>query len=269
MLSLIIPASNEESWIGRCLTAIAASDPVPGGLEVIVVANGCKDRTADVANSFAKSLPLRVITLQQGSKPAALTAGDAAASGTFRVYLDADCVLSPTVLPALATVLDRPEPTYAGATPKVPLAKSWVTRAYARFWRRLPFARSTAPGYGLYAVNASGRARWRAFPDIISDDTFVRLQFLPKERQQVAASYDWPMVEGFRSLVKVRRRQDQGVQQLAALYPQIMQREEKPRLTLTALTRMILSDPIGFIVYATVSVAVRLGRKSANFARGR
>ena len=32
VLSLIIPASNEEAWIGACLAAVAASDPVPGGL---------------------------------------------------------------------------------------------------------------------------------------------------------------------------------------------------------------------------------------------
>ncbi len=62
----------------------------------------------------------------------------------------------------------------------IPPARSALTRAYARFWQRLPFNRTVAPGYGLYAVNAAGRARWEAFPAIISDDTFVRLQFTPE-----------------------------------------------------------------------------------------
>ncbi len=99
MLSLIIPASNEEAWIGRCLQAVADSAPVPGGLEVIVVANGCRDHTATVARGFAGRVPgLQVLELAQGSKPAALNAGDAAANGPLRAYLDADCVLSPPVL---------------------------------------------------------------------------------------------------------------------------------------------------------------------------
>lgn len=270
MLSLIIPASNEEGWIGRCLAAVAGSDPVPGGLEVIVVANGCRDRTAEVAREYAGTVPgLRVLELAQGSKPAALTAGDAAAAGEARAYLDADCVLAPDTLAALAHALERDEATYAGATPVIPPARSWVTRAYARFWQRLPFNRTVAPGYGLYAVNAAGRARWAAFPAIISDDTFVRLQFLPSERVQVAARYDWPMVEGMAALVRVRRRQDAGVRELAALYPELPGREGKPRLGVGGLAGLALRDPLGFAVYAAVSLAVRLRPGGGSFTRGR
>ncbi len=115
MLSLIIPASNEEGWIGRCLEAVAASDPVPGGLEVIVVANGCRDRTVEVARGFAERLAgLQVLDLMQGSKPGALNAGDAAARGRMRAYLDADCVLSKGALAALAAALARDGAVYAG-----------------------------------------------------------------------------------------------------------------------------------------------------------
>ncbi len=273
MLSLIIPASNEAAWIGPCLAAVVASGPVAGGVEVIVVANGCRDRTAEVARGFAGQMPqgwaLRVIELVQGSKPLALNAGSAAATGTARAWLDADCVLSPGVLAALAAALDRAVPTYAGATPVIPAARSWVTRAYARFWQHLPFARAVAPGYGLYAVNAAGRARWEEFPDIISDDTFVRLQFAPAERVQVAETYAWPMVEGFAALVRVRRRQDRGVRELAVLWPELMAHEGKPRLTPAALVGMALHDPQGFAVYAAVALAVRAKHGDARFTRGR
>jgi glycosyltransferase involved in cell wall biosynthesis len=270
VLSLIIPASNEEGWIGHCLEAVAGSDPVPEGLEVIVVANGCRDRTAEVARSFTARLPgLRVLELAQGSKPGALNAGDAAARGELRAYLDADCVLSRGVLAALAAELARDGSVYAGATPVIPRARSWVTRAYARFWQTLPFNRTVAPGYGLYAVNAEGRARWGAFPQIISDDTFVRLQFLPEERVQVAATYDWPMVEGFAALVRVRRRQDAGVRELMALDPALLQREGKPKLGARDQLALTLRDPVGFAVYAAVSLAVRLRPGGRDFIRGR
>jgi glycosyltransferase involved in cell wall biosynthesis len=270
MLSVIIPASNEAGWIGRCLAAIAASDPVEGGLEVIVVANGCRDQTAEIARGFSGRVPLlQVIELERGSKPLALNAGDAAAKGEKRAWLDADCVVSPAVMTQLSRALERTSPVYAGATPVVPRPKSLVTRAYARFWQNLPFARSVAPGFGLYAVNAAGRARWGAFPSIISDDTFVRLQFDPGERVQVAARYDWPMIEGFAALARVRRRQDRGVAELQEQFPGIFAREGKARMSLQQLAGMALQDPVGFAVYAAVSLTVRLRPGDSSFARGR
>ena len=271
MLSVIIPASNEEGWIGRCLAAVLASDPVPGGAEVIVVANGCRDHTAAAARAgpVPPGWQVTVIERAEGSKPGALDAGDAAARGNARAYLDADCVVSPPLLAQLAAALNRPAAAYAGGTPVIPRAASALTRAYARFWQRLPFARSPAPGFGLYAVNAAGRARWGTFPRLISDDTFVRLHFTPAERHQVPAPYDWPMVEGFAALVRTRRRQDAGVRELAALHPGLMANEGKARLTPGALTALALQDPAGFAAYAAVSATVRLRPGDGSFTRGR
>ncbi len=272
LLSIIIPASNEAAFIGPCLTALLASGPVAA--EVIVVANGCQDDTAAIARGFAERAAARgwgfqVLDRAEGSKPGALNAGDAAARGVVRLYLDADIIVTPHLLPRISAALTRPDPIYAGATPRIPPARSAVTRAYARFWATLPFARSVAPGFGLFAVNAAGRARWGAFPAIIADDTFVRLQFLPHERLQIAATYDWPMTEGFAALTRVRRRQDAGMAEIATLYPDLLPREGKPSLTLGSLAARAIRDPAGFAVYAAVSAAVRLRRRSTGFTRGR
>lgn len=271
MLSVIIPASNEEAYLGRCLRAVLASD-CPGA-EVIVVANGCRDATAEVARQELAKRPVgwsgQVIDLATGSKPLALNTGDAAASHPIRVYLDADVVVAPGLLLALATALTTDRPRYASGTPVIPPAKSVVTRAYARFWQGLPFNQTTAPGYGLFAVNAAGRARWGAFPAIISDDTFVRLQFSPEERLQVPQTYEWPMIEGFSALTRVRRRQDAGVRELEALHPDILSREGKARLRPLDVVGMALRDPLGFAAYATVSLAVRTRAGGASFTRGR
>jgi hypothetical protein len=126
-----------------------------------------------------------------------------------------------------------------------------------------------APGYGLFAVNAAGRNRWGAFPDIISDDTFVRLQFMPDERVGVPAPYYWPMIEGFGALTRVRRRQDAGVAQLAERFPGILANEGKARLGLSGLLRRALADPLGFATYAAVSVAVKMLRGNSDWTRGR
>ncbi|WP_112308829.1 glycosyltransferase [Pseudogemmobacter bohemicus] len=270
-LSVIIPASNEEAWITPCLAAVFASHPVPGRAEVIVVANGCRDRTAELARAVPvpPGWEMTVLDLAEGSKPAALNAGEAVARGRVLAWLDADCVVSPGVMAGLVAALAPARALYGGATPVIPAAKSRITRAYARFWQRLPFAQSTAPGYGLYATNPEGRARWGEFPRLISDDTFVRLQFQPAERVQIAAPYSWPMVEGFGPLVKVRRRQDLGVRELEATYPGILAREGKAGLRAGWLMRLVLRDPVGFVTYAAVALAVRLGRGKTGFTRGR
>jgi len=270
-LSVIIPASNEAGYIGACLAALFASGAI--NAECIVVANGCRDATVAVAQGYAAQAQtagwaLSVLNLPQGGKPAALNAGDRVARGSRRAYLDADVVVSPPLMAQLIAALGPDQPLYATATAHIPRAQSRVTRAYARFWQRLPFAQSAAPGYGLFAVNAAGRARWGDFPAIISDDTFVRLQFDPQERRQVAASYDWPMIEGFAALTRVRRRQDAGVAEIDRLYPGLLAREGKAPLGKTRLLVLALRDPLGFASYAAVSVAVRL-KRGKGWSRGR
>lgn len=273
MLSVILPASNEEDWIGPCLAALFRSEPFPGGAEVIVVANGCRDATVARARdmtlaAIAAGWDLRVVELQSGGKLGALNQGDAQARGDMRAYLDADVTVSPPLMGQIMAALTTDLPRYAGGTPRIPRPHSAISRAYGRFWQRLPFNRSPAPGYGLFAVNASGRARWGTFPSIISDDTWVRLQFTPDERVQLPAPYDWPMIEGYPALVRVRRRQNAGVAEIARLWPDLMVREAKPRLSAADLARMVLADPLGFAAYAAVSLGVNAGR-SRGWVRGR
>ncbi len=276
MISVIIPASNEAHYLGTCLDALFGSvdeDGKPIGGQVIVVANGCRDHTAEIARGYMKdkkAWDLHVIELQEGSKPLALNAGDQAARFGLRAYLDADVVVSARLLHQIVKVLSQDDGAiFASGTPHIPPPRSWTSRAYARFWQGLPFNRAIAAAYGFFAVNPAGRARWGAFPNLISDDTFVRLQFLPEERRQVPARYDWPMIEGFAALRRVRRRQNLGVAQICTTYPHLMAREGKATLSKTALLRQALQDPLGFAAYAAVAVAVKFGPSHSGFTRGR
>lgn len=271
-ISVIIPANNEEGYIGACLDGLIAQEVV-GLVEVVVSANACSDGTVQIAQGYEDRLTqkgwhLIVLDLPEGGKPNALNRADEVITGDIRVYLDADVVMSPQLLNELATVLAVPRPAYASGSMVVSRAKSWITRAYGRIWTRLPFMTEGVPGAGLFAVNTLGRARWDAFPEIISDDTFVRLQFTPDERTRVPATYTWPLVEGFSALVRVRRRQDAGVAELQRLFPGILEREGKAPITPGLLARLALSDPAGFLTYICVSLAVRSKRETA-WSRGR
>lgn len=273
-ISVIIPAHNEKAWLGRCLDALLAQDATAGVVEIIVAANACRDGTVALAQDYAARVAargwrLQVLDLVQGGKPNALNAGEQAATGRNRVYLDADVTCDPGLLGQLRAALDTPAARYATGRLVVAPARSWVTRRYAAIWTRLPFVAGGAVGAGLFAVNPAGRARWGKFPPLISDDTFVRLQFAPGERVEVPARYHWPMVEGFGPLVRVRRRQDAGVAELRRLHPTLFENEAKAPLTPGHLARMALRAPVGFAVYLAVHVAVRLRPPAADWTRGR
>lgn len=274
LLSVIIAARNEERYIGACLDSILQQDTEAGNVEVIVMANACTDDTVGAALSMrpgfdARGWTLHVMEEATPGKMHALNSGDRAAKGEVLVYLDADVICDTDMFAALRTALTSDAPLYATGKLKVAEAQSWVTRQYARFWQTLPFVQGGAVGAGLFAVNRSGRARWQAFPDIISDDTFVRLHFAPHERIEVLPRYHWPMVEGFGNLVKVRRRQDDGVAEIGRLYPDLSRNDDKKGLSKTEIIGLFLRNPVGFCIYGGVSAAVRVSPASRSWVRGR
>jgi glycosyltransferase involved in cell wall biosynthesis len=272
-LSVVIPASNEARLLPACLHALLASEQPHLPVEAVVVSNGSRDGTAEVARGFAPAFAARrwgfqVLDLPQGGKPGALDAGDAAATGPLRAYLDADVTLSRPLLAALARALDRPEPAFASGRPRI-TGQGPASRLYARTWARVPFMASGVPGCGLFAVNAAGRARWGAWPSIIADDAFARLNFASHERHLVPHAYGWPIAEGFPALVRVRRRQDRGVREVAERFPHLVANEGKARLGARGLARLALRDPLGFAAYAGVAAAVRMGRHDGSWSRSR
>ncbi|MCC7321181.1 MAG: glycosyltransferase [Rubellimicrobium sp.] len=282
-LAVIIPAANEAARIGACLAALAASADPGVTVAVVVVANGCRDDTAGAARRAGAQVAARgwhfaVIERAEGGKPGALDAGDravteatgaAGAAGAMRLYLDADVTVAPGLIADLVRVLSSQEaPAFAAGRVNITGAGA-VARAYARFWARVPFMARGVPGCGAFAMNAAGRARWGDWPAVIADDLFARLNFAPAERHAVAAGYDWPVAEGFAALVRVRRRQDRGVAEIARLYPALMANEDKMPAGAAHVLRLALRDPVGFAVYAAVALGVRARRGNGDWSRGR
>lgn len=276
LVSVILPANNEANLIGPCLKALLASDwGYAQPCEVIVVANGCTDDTADVARQFRmdfaqKGWRLGVLDLPDGGKLKALNEGDSTANAHIRAYLDADVIVTPPLMSQIAEALSTDEPRYASGQVKISETNNWASRAYRRIYQKVPFMTNGVPGCGLFAVNAAGRARWGLFPDIISDDTFVRLSFAPSERIGVPASYEWPIVDGWSNLVRVRRRQNIGVDEVGEKYPELLMNDDKVPFGLRSKLKLAVTDPIGFAVYTGVALFVRFTRNRATgWSRGR
>ena len=168
MISLIVPAHDEEAVIGRLLQGLTVSG-ASEELEILVICNGCSDRTAAVARGFGA--PVRVIESDVASKAHALRLGDAAARFFPRFYVDADVQLDLESVRRVAAALESGSCLAAAPRMRVDLSGApWAVRAYYRIWLRLPYHREGMIGSGVYALSERGRARFGEFPDIISDD---------------------------------------------------------------------------------------------------
>lgn len=109
LISVIIPAHNEEQYLPRTLEALRQQ--TYRYFETIVVANGCTDRTEEVARDRCD----RFIWLEDRSLGRARNLGGKKAHGELLVFLDADTVLEPD---ALEKIADAWRPDYAMGTIK-------------------------------------------------------------------------------------------------------------------------------------------------------
>jgi glycosyltransferase involved in cell wall biosynthesis len=94
-LSVVIPAYNEERFIGTLLERIRAVDLVSVGVtsEIIVVDDGSKDRTVEIASAVAGVRVHRMPV--NGGKGKAVRAGIELAAGDLLIIQDADLEYDP------------------------------------------------------------------------------------------------------------------------------------------------------------------------------
>jgi glycosyltransferase involved in cell wall biosynthesis len=87
VISFIIPAHNEELWIGKCLGSIrAAMEKVAQPYEVIVV----DDASTDATPRIAEEMGVRIMSVEHRKISAVRNEGARAATGELFFFVDAD-----------------------------------------------------------------------------------------------------------------------------------------------------------------------------------
>lgn len=92
LLSIAIPCYNSQDYMEKCIKSL-----LPGGeeVEILIVDDGSKDRTAEIADEYAERYPsiIRAIHQENGGHGEAVNAGLRNATGLYFKVVDSDdCV---------------------------------------------------------------------------------------------------------------------------------------------------------------------------------
>ena len=89
LLSFAVPCYNSEAYMEKCIESLLA-----GGeeVEILIIDDGSKDRTAEIADSYAEKYPtiVKAIHKENGGHGSAVNTGIANATGLYFKVVDSD-----------------------------------------------------------------------------------------------------------------------------------------------------------------------------------
>ena len=263
MFSVIIPAHNEASVIERCLTFLTE------GLgencaEIIVVCNGCTDDTAVRAEKFPG---VTVIDTPIASKVAALNLGDDTAQYFPVVYMDADITISMQDLIGTINKMNaNTEIMVAAPKLTVDLSRSNIyVKSFYNIWMRLPyFTTGQMVGSGIFIISEMGRKRFDVFPNVISDDGYVRSLYQEHERRMIS-DYSFTIFapKTMADLIKIKTRVRFGNMEVSQKYSNVSIGKDN---RLSDIIKLVLRRP-WLIFQSFIYIYVQLQTKKLSRAR--
>jgi cellulose synthase/poly-beta-1,6-N-acetylglucosamine synthase-like glycosyltransferase/peptidoglycan/xylan/chitin deacetylase (PgdA/CDA1 family)/spore germination protein YaaH len=136
LVSVVIPAHNEEAAIEATVRSVLASGYAP--LEVVVVNDGSADATKEILERcFSSDARVRLHHQVNRGKPAALNQALAMATGEIIVTIDADTRVHPAAIARLVRHFADPTIGAVAGNVKVGNRTAWITR-----WQALEYITS-------------------------------------------------------------------------------------------------------------------------------
>lgn len=92
ILTIVIPTYNMEKYLHKCLDSLIVSDENMNLLEVLIINDGSKDSSSQIAHEYEIKYPqtFRVIDKENGNYGSCVNRGIAEAKGKYIKVLDAD-----------------------------------------------------------------------------------------------------------------------------------------------------------------------------------
>jgi cellulose synthase/poly-beta-1,6-N-acetylglucosamine synthase-like glycosyltransferase len=182
LVSVIVPAHNEESAIEAKIENLLASGYPRERLEILIGSDGSSDLTEEIVRRFAHAGVGLLSFPQQQGKSAMQNGLVAAASGEILVFTDADCLLPHG---ALACLVENFGDLRVGLVTARPCyrnrSQTTVTANEGLYLRYETWLREQESERGILAM-ASGslfamrRALWRPLDPALGDDFVLPLQ---------------------------------------------------------------------------------------------
>ena len=150
-ITVIIPAYNEEKVIANTIESVLEADYTKK--EIIVVDDGSKDKTLQIANRYERD-GVKVLHKENGGKATALNYGISFANGEIIAVLDADTIIGKTALKETAKVFEDDENVSAVAgNIKVRNRVNWLTWCQAlEYVAGLQIARRAFDMFGAITI---------------------------------------------------------------------------------------------------------------------
>lgn len=138
LVSIILPARNEEKYIEKCLESLLNQD-YPN-YEIITVNDGSSDRTGELLHKHSASYS-KIIYFDASSKPIGWTGknwacyqGYLKSKGTLFLFTDADTTMSPSTLSLAVAVLLNEKLDSITAIPKTLANDFWTKITLPILW---------------------------------------------------------------------------------------------------------------------------------------
>jgi biofilm PGA synthesis N-glycosyltransferase PgaC len=128
-VTVVIPARNEASNIGRCLDSLLQQSLPSNQFEIIVVDDGSADDTAAIVKTYSnKGVRLLQLNDEVGGKKAALSKGIAAATHAIIITTDADCTYQKNWLNTLLNYRSEHDAVFIAAPVKYTKENNFLER---------------------------------------------------------------------------------------------------------------------------------------------
>src|SRR6266481_4611390 len=182
MVTVIIPAHNEEQWIERKIENTLALDYPHGRMHILVASDGSADKTVEIAKQFASRGVDVIHYPERAGKVATMNRTVPSAEGEIIFFTDANALLEADALRLLIQHFSDPQVGCAGGNRVCLATNTLSTEGESLYWRYEAWIRHSESCFhsalGAYGQLFAVRRQLFPFMSVVSDDFPIPMKIL-------------------------------------------------------------------------------------------